>query len=1261
MNDELPAEPARRPERVRGHAAARSLLVVAAALSVVAALLSPAPAAQAAPAAPVADAAPASLRPALSITPAASTTAASDSLSPAPAARVAVARWLAASGVFAAAPGVVALAQPGGFGDVAGDAYYSEPVAALAAMGVFGGTECDAGFCPDEAIDRKTMAVWVVRVLDGSDPTPLLGTGSRFDDVNRIPVWWVPFIERMAELGVTQGCGDGTNFCPNDFVTRAQMAVFLSRAYNLAAGPDPGFSDVSSDAWYAADVARLAASGITEGCGDGTVFCPRQDTTRAQMATFLHRGSRWAVDREAAAVAASRAELSAVPGEAVVTPHRGQVSVSWPATEALAGSPVAGYEVQWRARGEAWDPARRAVVIGLSYEVGGLSGGVHEVRVRPAVVERAEVAGASIVSAQGSAPTAALVAPSVAVDEASNVSAFDGVVHFEMTGEPVWPATIELPVDMAKIEDDDFVFLMSFNEEYQVWLPEPGAVFDHERGVVTAEVYHLSNWFTKKLEEGKSLVSEGASVIGSTIEEVSSDFLDTLVGGVEPVVSTIDKGAKAVKYVWDDGVVYVAEKGRTYVVNTYATTRDVALAAARATWEAAKWVAATGWDAFVELVEEWVVDRFTLTELACSDTEPGWVTSVETPEKDVAALIVCAEAVGVTSEQDLRLKVASQRHYPMLLTARDAASSKIKISPTNDDTSRVRVEQTEGSSTLADVTVAWFDAAFDTGQPVLPAGATHWLRIPRSALKDPPSMTLEGRYDGSAANLNTAMMGVELLADIYTPISPGDVSQLHGLSNEAAECFSRGYTTTSTQQQRWRSFSETTTCLAPIYLQALASKVLSPMIFLLEGIVQLAGYLEALADIATGQDTPTTTIHATPSNDNTQPDTTAPAPAPTTAFNAVTAGRDHTCALRTDATITCWGYNGYGEADAPNGTFNAVTASGNHTCGLRTDATITCWGYNGSGQADAPNGTFNAVTAGLDHTCALRTDATITCWGYNGDGQADAPNGTFNAVTAGWRHTCGLKTDATITCWGHNDYGQADAPNGTYNAVTTGFYHTCALRTDATITCWGWNDYGQADAPNGTFNAVTAGYRQTCALRTDATITCWGFNGDGLADAPNGTFNAVTAGWRHTCGLRTDATITCWGHNGYGQADAPNGTFGPAGGSGPTVTVTKGGPGPTVLGPGLGVACGADTPTCRYLDVGLRGFAAGTYTVSCSHDGWGTEAPSTFWTFTVTVGESGSASRNGPCFINFAKLTANGAYVTVSRTGTTTVRSNWLK
>ncbi len=177
-------------------------------------------------------------------------------------------------------------AEAPGFEDVQPDAYYAAPVSELEGLGVFVGTGCEEGFCPDEAIDRKTMAVWVVRILDGRDPSPV--AESRFDDVDA-DSFHAAFIERMAELEITTGCGDLSGFCPDSSVTRAQTAVFISRAYGLAEGPDPGFSDVPEDAWYAADVARLAASGITVGCGDGTRFCPGRHTTRAQMATFLWR------------------------------------------------------------------------------------------------------------------------------------------------------------------------------------------------------------------------------------------------------------------------------------------------------------------------------------------------------------------------------------------------------------------------------------------------------------------------------------------------------------------------------------------------------------------------------------------------------------------------------------------------------------------------------------------------------------------------------------------------------------------------------------------------------------------------------------------------------------------------------------------------------------------------------------------------------------------------------------------------------------
>ena len=195
----------------------------------------------------------------------------------------------AAVALMAAALGVSspAAAQTQHFTDTSQDAYYSDAVDALASRGVFDGTECAEGMlCPGEPIDRKTMAVWTVRALDGEDPAQI--PNSRFSDVTATS-FHGPFIERMAELGVTDGCGDGTAFCPDETVTRDQMAVFLTRAFDLDPGPHPGFTDVAPDAWYYDQVAALAASAITTGCGDGTTFCPSQQTTRAQMATFLAR------------------------------------------------------------------------------------------------------------------------------------------------------------------------------------------------------------------------------------------------------------------------------------------------------------------------------------------------------------------------------------------------------------------------------------------------------------------------------------------------------------------------------------------------------------------------------------------------------------------------------------------------------------------------------------------------------------------------------------------------------------------------------------------------------------------------------------------------------------------------------------------------------------------------------------------------------------------------------------------------------------
>ena len=195
--------------------------------------------------------------------------------------------WLAVAVTTALMSPVHASAQTAGFSDVPDGVYYTAPVEALAADGVFAGTECEAAkFCPNTPLKRWEMAVWLVRVIQGQDPPAL--TASRFADVDASD-WYAPHVDQMFRLGITTGCGDGTRFCPDGQVTRAQMAVFLVRAYEWTGSPDISFDDVPHDAWYAEYVGALAHNGVTTGCGDGTRFCPDGQVTRAQMATFLHR------------------------------------------------------------------------------------------------------------------------------------------------------------------------------------------------------------------------------------------------------------------------------------------------------------------------------------------------------------------------------------------------------------------------------------------------------------------------------------------------------------------------------------------------------------------------------------------------------------------------------------------------------------------------------------------------------------------------------------------------------------------------------------------------------------------------------------------------------------------------------------------------------------------------------------------------------------------------------------------------------------
>jgi hypothetical protein len=98
------------------------------------------------------------------------------------------------------------------------------------------------------------------------------------------------FVESLVRRRVTGGCGGG-NYCPDDGVTRQQMAVFLLTSkeppgYQPPACTTPLFNDLPCSSPYARWVNELAARGITGGCGGGN-YCPSSGVSREQMAVFL--------------------------------------------------------------------------------------------------------------------------------------------------------------------------------------------------------------------------------------------------------------------------------------------------------------------------------------------------------------------------------------------------------------------------------------------------------------------------------------------------------------------------------------------------------------------------------------------------------------------------------------------------------------------------------------------------------------------------------------------------------------------------------------------------------------------------------------------------------------------------------------------------------------------------------------------------------------------------------------------------------------
>ena len=151
-------------------------------------------------------------------------------------------------------------------------------IEAIAALGVTSGCETDE-FCPYEETSRAQMATFIAGALN----LPPASTDYFGDDDKSAHE---DNINRLADAGVSVGCG-GPSYCPDDPVTREQMATFMAKAFNAASTTTDYFTDDETSV-HESSINKIAGEGITLGCGNGH-YCPEDNIPRDQMASFLGR------------------------------------------------------------------------------------------------------------------------------------------------------------------------------------------------------------------------------------------------------------------------------------------------------------------------------------------------------------------------------------------------------------------------------------------------------------------------------------------------------------------------------------------------------------------------------------------------------------------------------------------------------------------------------------------------------------------------------------------------------------------------------------------------------------------------------------------------------------------------------------------------------------------------------------------------------------------------------------------------------------
>ena len=282
-----------------------------------------------------------------------------------------------------------------------------------------------------------------------------------------------------------------------------------------------------------------------------------------------------------------------------------------------------------------------------------------------------------------------------------------------------------------------------------------------------------------------------------------------------------------------------------------------------------------------------------------------------------------------------------------------------------------------------------------------------------------------------------------------------------------------------------------------------------------------------------------------------------------TGIISVSAGGLHTCALRSEGSITCWGANFIGQL-----------GNGTETSGVNALAQGSVLNGDGTPITDAV-----AIDAGYVHNCALTQDSTVRCWGADfgrlSDGRdcdrtcatagvvcevvdpeedgCEQPLRDVQQLAAGDSHTCALQADGDVKCWGHNHVGELGNgdPSEVEPPVLVGglagvvsldasWDFTCALLVDGSVRCWGSNLAGQLGNGDGYGASVDGEF--TVELELAPVPVCVRLQDDVCLEELSGV-TVLGVGRLHVCVLESSSGAKCWGDDTYGQLGSEDSCF----------------------------------------------------------------------------------------------------------------------